>query len=659
MSTHIEQNLNTNTADAPIVVIGAGPVGVRFAQELLKHQPNAKIQILGNEPYKPYNRVQLSAFLAGDITREELDLELPEANSERLTFLHARISKIDREQKCVIDDLGNQYPYQRLVLATGSRAHLPHIDGRDLSGVFCFRNVKDATHLYARIHQARHVVIVGGGLLGCEAAKALGRYHTKVTLIQQAPRLMNKQLDDRAGQLLQQKLEELGTEVIINDGVRKVHGDSRVTGVDTRTGQHIECDTVLFCAGVSPNIELARDAGLKVATGIVVNDQMLTNDADVYAVGECCEHGGQTYGIVNPGFEQAAIAASQIAGESPVYKGSLSVSRLKVVGEQVCSMGEVADLAERMHQKEISFDDKQGTYRKLVVLKGRLTGALAVGDWPEMNRVQEAFIAQRKLNFWQLWLFRNTGRLWFTQEDADVTTWPEQTLVCQCNALSRGTLSEAVAGGCNTLASLQQKTKAGTVCGSCKPLLQQLCQGESAKLEKEIAWLPVMIFSLLAVLGASIITAIPGLTVADSVQTQGWFEKIWNDGFYKQVTGFTLLGLSVIGLLMSLRKRLKSEKLGQFAYWRVLHIVLGALCALVLIFHTGFHLGENLNQLLIFNFLAVLLLGATAGIVVSLSHQFSAARALKIRKFWSWTHIVVTWPLPALLISHIVTVYYF
>jgi nitrite reductase (NADH) large subunit len=459
MSTHIEQNLTTNTADAPIVVIGAGPVGVRFAQELLKHQPNAKIQILGNEPYKPYNRVQLSAFLAGDITREELDLELPEANSERLTFLHARISKIDREQKYVIDDLGNQYPYQRLVLATGSRAHLPHIDGRDLSGVFCFRNVKDATHLYARIHQARHVVIIGGGLLGCEAAKALGRYHTKVTLIQQAPRLMNKQLDDRAGQLLLQNLEELGTEVIINDGVRKVHGDSRVTGVDTRTGQHIECDTVLFCAGVSPNIELARDAGLKVATGIVVNDQMLTNDADVYAVGECCEHGGQTYGIVNPGFEQAAIAASQIAGESPVYKGSLSVSRLKVVGEQVCSMGEVADLAERMHQKEISFDDKQGTYRKLVVLKGRLTGALAVGDWPEMNRVQEAFIAQRKLNFWQLWLFRSTGRLWFSQEDADVTTWPEQTLVCQCNALSRGTLSEAVAGGCNTLASLQQKNQ--------------------------------------------------------------------------------------------------------------------------------------------------------------------------------------------------------
>jgi nitrite reductase (NADH) large subunit len=659
MSTHIEQNLTTNTADAPIVVIGAGPVGVRFAQELLKHQSTANIQILGNEPYKPYNRVQLSAFLAGDISRDELDLELPEENSDRLTFLHARISKIDREQKCVIDDLGKPYPYQKLIIATGSRAHLPHIEGRDLSGVFCFRNVKDAIHLYARIHQARHVVIVGGGLLGCEAAKALGRYHTKVTLIQQAPRLMNKQLDDRAGQLLQQKLEQFGTTVIINDGVRKVHGDSRVTGVDTRTGQHIECDTVLFCAGVSPNIELARDAGLKVATGVVVNDQMLTNDPDVYAVGECCEHGGQTYGIVNPGFEQAAIAASQIAGESPVYKGSLSVSRLKVVGEQVCSMGEVADLTERMHQKEIRFDDKQGTYRKLVVLKGRLIGALAVGEWPEMNRVQEAFIAERKLKFWQIWLFRSTGRLWFTQEDADVTTWPEQTLVCQCNALSRGALSEAVAGGCHTLSSLQQKTKAGTVCGSCKPLLQQLCQGESAKPDKEIAWLPVMLFSLLAVIGAVIVAAIPGLSVADSVQTQSWFEKVWNDGFYKQVSGFTLLGLSVIGLLMSLRKRIKSEKWGKFAYWRLLHIVLGALCALVLIFHTGFHLGENLNQLLIMNFLAVLLLGATAGVVVSLSHQFSPAKALKIRKFWSWTHIVVTWPLPALLISHIVTVYYF
>jgi nitrite reductase (NADH) large subunit len=323
-------------------------------------------------------------------------------------------------------------------------------------------------------------------------------------------------------------------------------------------------------------------------------------------------------------------------------------------------MGEVSELMKRPQQYELSFNDKkENIYRKVVLHHGHLIGALGVGEWPEMNRVQEAFVSGRKFHFWHRWMFKATGRLWFDQADADVNEWPEQTTVCQCNALTRGQLSDAIEGGCRTLAALQQQTRAGTVCGSCKPLLQQLCEGGDAKPEKETAWLPVMMLSLLAVMGALVVSYIPGLAVADSVMTQGWFEKIWNDGFYKQVTGFTLLGLTLIGLLMSLRKRIKSEKLGQFAYWRLLHIALGVLCVFVLMFHTGFHMGENLNQILIINFLGVLLLGATAGLVVSLSHRISAAKAMKVRKFWSWTHIVVTWPLPALLITHILTVYYF
>lgn len=643
-----------------IIVVGAGPVGVRFAQDLLKQQPQASVEVLGSEPYKPYNRVQLSAFLAGDIRREQLDIDLTDAALSQFSFQHASIISIDRQQRRVIDKQGRSHHYDKLVLATGARAYLPHIEGRDLSGVFCFRNVKDAEHLYARVLSSRHIVIVGGGLLGCEAARALARYNTQVTLIQQADRLMNRQLDDYAATLLQRRLQSCGIKVVVNDGVRKVHGESRVTGVDTRSGEHIACDTVLFCTGISPNIELARQAGLKVATGIVVSDQMLTSDADIYAVGECCEHRGETYGIVNPGFEQAAVAASHLAGEQPEYKGSLSVSRLKVVGEQICSMGEVADLQARMRQQEIRFhDSKAGIYRKLVITRGSLSGALAVGEWPEMNRVQEAFISGRKLAWWQRFLFRSSGRLWLTSEEADIHGWPEQTLVCQCNAVSRGQLSQALTQGCHDLPSLQHKTKAGTVCGACKPLLQQLCQGADAKAEKETVWRPVLLISLLAAVMALLVMMLPAQTLAVSVQTQGWFEKIWHDGFYKQVTGFTLLGLSLLGLLMSLRKRIKNERWGAFAYWRLLHICLGALCALVLIFHTGFHLGENLNQLLIINFLGVLLLGATAGMAVSMSHMLRPGSAMKLRKFWSWAHIIVSWPLPALLLTHIVTVYYF
>lgn len=642
-----------------VLVVGAGPVGVRFAQEMLNYQPDAQITLFGNEPYKPYNRVQLSAYLAGDVDRDDLDIELPMVAGQDLNFIVAAIHHIDTEARRITTSRGETYDYDKLVIATGARAHIPNVPGNELKGVYCFRKLADAESLYARVYSARHIVIVGGGLLGCEAAKALCRYNTQVTLVQQGERLLNKQLDDEAAAHLQQRIEELGIRVITQDGVRHIHGETHVTGVDIRSGEHIPCDTVLFCAGITPNIELARDAALRVTRGIVVSDTLQTSDPNVYAIGECCEHQGKTYGLVNPGFEQAAVAANHIAGESAIYPGSLSVSRLKVVGEQVCSIGEVVDLLKRGRQSELKFrDSKQGIYRKLVLHKGVLIGALGIGPWPEMNRVQEAFMANRRIALWQRGLFKLTGRLWLGDQSADVSTWPEHTIVCQCNGIERGRLSDAIDSGCATLAALQSQTKAGTVCGSCKPLLEELCANDGTR-TREIAWLPVLAGSIVAVMLAGLLGLMPAMTLADSVESQSWFETIWHDKFYKQVTGFTLLGLTVIGLLMSLRKRLKFERMGEFAYWRVLHIVLGALCAGVLIFHTGFHLGANLNQLLILDFLGVLILGSTAGFVVAMSHKLKAQQSMRLRKFWSWMHILLAWPLPALLSIHILTVYYF
>jgi nitrite reductase (NADH) large subunit len=649
----------TKKSGKKILVIGAGPVGIRFAEELYKSEPDAQVQIFSNEPYRPYNRVQLSAFLAGDIKREELDIELPEFDKKNIEFTIAAIHHIDRENKVIIDVNGNDYDYDKLIIATGARARLPNVPGNEMTGVYNFRNLKDAEHLYARVMRARHIVIAGGGLLGCESAKALCRFNTQVTLVQQSERLMDLQLDETAANRLKQKLEDLGVRVITNDGVRHIHGEARVTGVDTRSGEHLECDTVLFCAGIVPNLEIGLAARLKVSQGILVNDQMQTSDPDIYAIGECCEHAGLTYGLVNPGYEQAAVAAHHIAGESASYHGSLAISRLKVVGEQVTSIGEAADPMERPRQKILHFKDEEaGIYRKLVINKGQFVGALAMGDWPEMNRVQEAFVSGRGVHWWQGLYFKYTGRLWFGKAAASVIDWPEDTVVCQCNNISRGALSVAIDQGCKEVACLQKSTKAGTVCGSCKPLLEELCQSDGER-QKEIAWLPIMFASVMAVIVSILVALLPEQSVADSVQTKSWFEAIWNDKFYKQVTGFSLLGLSLIGLLMSLRKRLKFDWLGNFAYWRILHIALGVLCAFTLIFHTGFHMGENLNRLLILDFLGIIVLGSTAGLMISFSHKFSPSKAMSLRKFWSWVHIGFTWPLPALLGIHILTVYYF
>jgi nitrite reductase (NADH) large subunit len=326
-------------------------------------------------------------------------------------------------------------------------------------------------------------------------------------------------------------------------------------------------------------------------------------------------------------------------------------------------MGEVADLARRPFQTEVVFEDnKQGTYRKCVFLRGKLIGALAFGEWPELNRVQEAFKQGRTFFPWQLLVFRLTGRLWLNAQSEDVTQWPIETVVCQCNNITQGELTQQLSLGCASVAELSNTTGAGTVCGSCKPLLSQLVEqhsGNVAAREKESGWAPVLVGSVMAILLAILLIFQPEAQVSDSVQTQGWFEHIWNDGFWKQVTGFSLLGLTLIGLLMSLRKRVGWAWMGKFSHWRTVHTVLGMSCVALLIFHTGFHLGTNLNQLLMINFLAVIVLGAGAGAVVALSHKLSASSSMMVRKTWTWLHILVTWPLPALLATHILSVYFF
>lgn len=220
----------------------------------------------------------------------------------------------------------------------------------------------------------------------------------------------------------------------------------------------------------------------------------------------------------------------------------------------------------------------------------------------------------------------------------------------------------AVQTSCKTVCQLSDKTGAGTVCGSCKPLLEQLVEkatGQKVQRQKEWAWSSLMLLSIAALVFAALVLFVPGLSIGTSVNQPAPFEFLWNDKYWKQVTGFVLLALSVIGLLMSLRKRIKNAKWGDFAYWRMLHIGLGVVSALMLFFHSGWHLGENLNRFLMLDFLFVIALGSLAGLVVSLSHRLPPSSAQGVRKFWSWTHIVVTWPLPVLLAIHIFSVYYY
>ncbi len=644
------------------IVVGSGPVGVRFVHELLERDPNSKITLFGEESVLPYNRVMLSALLAGETTVDDLQLELP-ITSERFRFSSSKITEVNKSLKRVIDNQGNTHNYDRLVLATGAQPFIPNIAGKELSGVYTFRSLRDAEQLYARSASATKIVVVGGGLLGIETACSLRKNNTEITLVQQGEVLMNKQLDESASQLLEKQLEKLGIKVITNMGVRSISSENagRVSGVHLRNKEYIECSAVVFCSGITPNVELARQCNLRVTSGVMVNELLQTSEASIYAIGECCEFDGQTYGFAQPGFEQAAVLADVMSGGSSTYSGSIQSSSLKVIKTPVRSFGEVINYVRTPFHRTLSFS-KGDQHRKIITHKGVIVGGLMVGEWSEANRVLEAYKSGRKISIFQAILFRLTGRLWPWDESQDIATWPASSIVCQCAGVSKGSLQNAISQGCSNLVSIQQKTRASSVCGSCKPLVQQLIEvetGHSIERPKEWAWAPLLFASLSTIGLAFTVASVPAIEVGTSVQEPALLQSIWDDKFWKQVTGFTMLGLTLVGLLMSLRKRIKFLELGKFAYWRMLHVMLGVISAAVLVMHTGLSLGDNLNQLLMINFLLVLVLGSTAGSVVAMSHRLKPASAQRTQRLMSWLHIFVTWPLPVLLATHILTVYYY
>ena len=659
-SVQIQEPTTSLSQAQPIVVVGAGPAGFRFCEEFFARETKVPVVLVGNEPYQPYDRVRLSVLLSGGASQSDLQFPLDRLMAQEMfTYREGNVTSINADDSSITFSDGSELSFQKLVIATGSRAHVPNIAGVDLDGVYTFRNMRDTERLKARGARSHRLVVVGGGLLGIEAAKAMSKGHTQVTLVQQAGRLMNRQLDEEAAKLLETHVSESGIDVILNSGVRVIEGQGgRVEAVKLRDGTEVACDTVLIAAGIRPNLELARSAWLKVGKGIRVDNQLTTSNQNIFAIGECAEHDGQVYGLVAPGLEQASIAASVISQQHGQYLGSMSVSRLKVMDQTVFSMGDLSLEEDNKHPQTRVYtwrNTSSGTYRKLIINRGQLIGAIAVGDWDEIPRIQELITHKRKLHLLQALRFSLSGKVWAGDTAQNPNSWPEDAIICNCNQVSRGQLSDYFAGVA-TPEVVQIAERAGTTCGTCKPLLAQM----SAKpLEKEPLSIPALLVSFFAVLLAIFWWVSSPMTVSDSVQTPGLLEPIWNDGFFKQVTGFSLLGLTAIGLLMSLRKRIKLFSWGGFAGWRLVHIALSVLSLVVLVAHTGLNMGENLNFWLLTNFLLLALLGGIVGAVIAQQHRLGLNAGAKVRQWSFWGHLLLSWPLPALLSFHVLSVYYF
>ncbi len=365
----------------PLVVVGNGMAAARLVDELAKAALGRyAIAVIGDEPRLAYNRVLLSSVLAGETASHDIELKSAAWWRDRgVTLKYGCLAtEIDvgrRELKIANEE---SIAFSKLVLATGSTPLRLNVPGADLAGVHTFRDGRDVNLLLTLAAQKKRVVVVGGGLLGLEAAYGLAKAGAAVTLIHLMDRLMERQLDAPAAELLKSLVERKGINILLNAKTARLHGETRVEGVELADGRRIDADAVIFAAGIRPNIALAKDAGIPVNRGIVVDDHLATGAPDIFALGECAEHCGICYGLVEPSYEQARVLAQHLAGRAAVYGGSVVATNLKVSGVSVFSAGDFigADGTEAIVLNDI----RHGTYKKLVISEGRLTGAVLVGD---------------------------------------------------------------------------------------------------------------------------------------------------------------------------------------------------------------------------------------------------------------------------------------
>jgi len=379
-----------------LVMIGNGMAGMRVIEELLRIAPERyDITVFGAEPHGNYNRILLSPVLAGEKTVSEIMLHTPEWYAEAGITLHLGepVTVIDRRKRIVRSAAGREVGYDRLLIATGSRGNRLPIPGAALPGVIAFRDLQDVNLMHAAAEAGQSAVVIGGGLLGLEAAAGLRAQGMAVTVVHGLDVLMERQLDPYAAGLLRRSLESRGIQFVMNAMTVAILGEQHVTGLRFKDGREIAADLVVMAAGIKANIELAKAAGLQCAHGIVVDDTMQSFDPRVYAVGECAQHRNRVYGLVAPLWEQARVCATHLAGNGHLrYQGSLIATRLKVTGIELYSAGELNLVS---GSEELLFRDPEaGVYKRLLLRDQRIVGVLLYGDARDANWYQELMVGR-------------------------------------------------------------------------------------------------------------------------------------------------------------------------------------------------------------------------------------------------------------------------
>ncbi|WP_018923124.1 nitrite reductase large subunit NirB [Salsuginibacillus kocurii] len=466
------------TRKEKLVVVGNGMAGVRTVEELLKREPNRfDITIFGKEPHPNYNRILLSSVLQGDTSVDDIILntyEWYEQNNITL-FTGDPVTHIDTKQQFVISEQGQKVAYDHLIMATGSNPFMLPLPGADLEGVIAFRDIEDCEKMIDAAKNYKKAVVIGGGLLGLEAARGLLNLNMQADVVHLEHYLMERQLDETAGDMLRDELASQGMTFHMGKQTKQINGKERVQAIQFNDGEIVEADLVVMAVGIKPNVALAADSGIETNRAIVVNDFLETSAPNVYAVGECAEHNGIAYGLVAPLYEQGQVLADTICKKEQVdgYKGSLMYTQLKVSGVDVFSAG---DFREGEGKKAIRVHDEfEGIYKKIMVKDDKITGVVLYGDTSDSPRLLDMMKQGEDIS-------DMSKAVLLPSEDAAggqspvVNMEPHET-VCGCNGVSKEDIVQAInQDGLQSVEEIKQHTNASRSCGGCKPLVADLLQ---------------------------------------------------------------------------------------------------------------------------------------------------------------------------------------
>ena len=465
-----------------IIVVGNGMVGFKFLQKFCEEKnSDVKLHTFCEENLPAYDRVHLTEYFS-DQNAEKLSLSPLEwyAKNDINIYMEDGVTSIDREKKCVHSKKGISLEYDVLVLATGSVPFVPPVPGIDKKGVFVYRTIQDLESIVAYSQNCENSVVIGGGLLGLEAAKAMIDLNLNTSVVEFSPRLMPRQICEKGSNTLIAKIEELGVDVLLEKNTSTIQGNGSVTGMKFSDDTTLDTDMIVVSAGIRPRDELAKAADLKLGPrgGIEVNSKMQTSDKNIYAIGECAHYNGMIYGLVAPGYTMAEIAVRNICGVEKKFEGSDMSTKLKLMGVDVASIGD--SVSENSDYDIIeSLNTKDGIYKKLIIDKASntLKGSVLIGDASDYNTLLQLYKNEMPLpeNIESLIYKSAAGE---ESRAGSVDALPDSAQICSCENVSKATIKETFAQGCDNIADMKKCTKAGTGCGSCVSLVKDILESE-------------------------------------------------------------------------------------------------------------------------------------------------------------------------------------